>query len=149
MDIKARLENHRNLLLSIRSAEQQLLMVEESMCAPQTTDPSRISVQGGESPDFLSQKMHHADTYRRELMELYSRRDQNHGDLWSTINQLSNVNEITSLKAKYFDLLSRDDAAQLIFGVQDDFQSRRSHYLKRTTRLHTQGIINLRKLECG
>jgi len=145
MSIKDKLETHRKLLCKIQASEQQLRNLQERMVLPSTSDPSRTRVQGGDKGNYLPSALYQVDVIQRELEGLYVLRDQEHGELWQTVNLLGCSEESIVLQSKYFSLMNRENIAKLLFGHEEDFRQSRQRYLNRTSKLHSSAISKLNR----
>jgi len=146
VNTKDRLNIFRDLLRKIQRLERQLETLDEGLTLPNTTNPSAVSVQGGERPDHLPLKLYQIDTIRRELESLYVLREQEHDELWKTVDLLTSVAEVSVLRSYYFSLQSREEVAQQLFEDEEDFQQRRKYYLSRVSQIHSRAMRNIRKI---
>lgn len=145
MTIKDKLETHKRLLKKIRTSEQQLENLKEGVHLPAVSNPNRSAVQGGKRTDRLPGMLHQIEVIQKELENLYVLRGQEHEELWNITNLLDCNDKSVVLQSKYFNLMSREEIATLLFSNQDDFAQDRRRYMERVSKLHSYAIAALNK----
>lgn len=141
--VKTRLQQYREREREIDNQIERLERLEAKLYgvgSPQLTDMPKASSPAGDKTVALIAQKEELDGLIRELVKEQTRE---RGWIEDILTGLTRSDEKAVIRVRYIDGEKWTEVSDLLFGSADDYEDKRDSYLRRTTKLHGQALMNM------
>lgn len=141
--VKKRLSAYRNIEREIDNQIERIENLESKMYTPSSPSLSGMPKSPSPSGDKIASQVAQKSELEEKVRSLIDYQTSERTWIEGILEHLDNPDQRAVIRMRYIDIESWHNVSRMLFGTKDDFYDKSDSYLRRTTKLHGNALVNM------